>query len=167
MSTFRISSRPIDPEVWRRQLADGRAGGFVSFEGRVRSRNEGRKVRWLDYEAYGELAAKVGAQIVREARRRFAIRRAACVHRVGRLRIGDVAVWVGVAAAHRDAAFEACRYIIDQLKSRVPIWKKERRAAGPAHWVKAVPAGAGRRALGEKGKIRRASQSARVHPRRR
>jgi len=162
---FRISFGRIDPEVLSRELADDRAGGFVSFEGRVRSRTGGRKIRALEYEAYGELAAKEGRRIMSEARRRFAIRGAACVHRVGRLRLGEIAVWVGVAAEHRDAAFGACRYIIDQVKARVPIWKKEHPAAGPSRWVKPVSAAETSAAFGEKGKTCGCSQSARVHPR--
>jgi len=167
VSMFRISDRPIQPADLCRQLTDVRAGGFVSFEGRVRSRSGGRKVRALEYEVYGALAAKEGERIVSEARRRFAIRGAACVHRIGRVPVGEVAVWVGVTAEHRDAAFAACRFIIDQLKTRVPIWKKEHSAAGPSRWVNPVPAGGTRLAFGEKSKIRAGSQSARIPPRRR
>lgn len=163
---FRISSAPINPEALRRELADSQAGGFVSFEGRVRSRNDGRQVRALEYEVYGELAAKEGGRIVGEARRKFAVRAAACVHRVGRLRIGAIAVWAGVAAEHRDAAFAACRYIIDEMKARVPIWKKEHYATGFSQWINPAPGGGSRPVLGEKGKSCTASQSARVHRRR-
>jgi molybdopterin synthase catalytic subunit len=162
---FRLSSSPINSEALRRELADFRAGGFVSFEGRVRSRNEGRQVRGLEYEVYGELAEKEGARIVDEARRKFAVRAAACVHRVGRLRIGAIAVWAGAAAEHRDAAFAACRYIIDEVKARVPIWKKEHYATGSSRWIHPGSGGGAKPVLGEKGKSYTGSQSARVRRR--
>ena len=89
----------------------------------------------LEYEAHVELAEKEGATILAEATERFDILQAACVHRIGHLEIGDMAVWVGVASAHRDAAFQACRYIIDEVKQRVPIWKKEHYRQGDAQWL--------------------------------
>ncbi len=133
--TFRFSSRPINPEVLRRRLQAKGAGGFVSFEGRVRDRNRRRKVRRLEYEAYEELAVQEGARIMAEAAGKFSVRAASCVHRVGRLEPGEIAVWVGVMAEHRAGAFDACRYIIDEVKARVPIWKKEHYADVPAEWV--------------------------------
>jgi molybdopterin synthase catalytic subunit len=93
-------------------------------------------VRGRDYEAYAALAEREGEAIVAEAAARFAIVEAACVHRIGALALGDLAVWVGVSAAHRDAAFAACRWIIDEVKARVPIWKHERYADdGSAAWL--------------------------------
>src|SRR5690606_7532225 len=89
----------------------------------------------LRYEAYVALAEAEGERIVLEALERFAALDACCVHRVGDLSIGELAVWVGVSAAHRDAAFDACRWIIDEVKSRVPIWKHERYADGRADWL--------------------------------
>ena len=83
-----------------------------------------RPVLGLRYEAYAALAEREGRAIMDEARARFAIEAAACVHRVGALEIGELAVWVGASAAHRDAAFAACRWIIDEVKSRVPIWNR-------------------------------------------
>ncbi len=132
---FRISPTPIDPDALRRELPAPGAGGFVTFEGRVRSRNEDREVRALEYEAYGGLAEKEGALIMAEARERFGLGAALCVHRVGHLQAGEIAVWVGVAAAHRGSAFDACRFIVDELKRRVPIWKKEHYADGAAGWI--------------------------------
>jgi molybdopterin synthase catalytic subunit len=137
---FRISATSLKPGALRRELLDSRAGGYVSFEGRVRNRNAGREVCQLEYEAYRELAEKEGMRIIAEARRKFAIFSAACVHRHGRLRVGDIAVWAGVTAEHRGAAFAACSYIIDEMKKRVPIWKKERYATGGAEWI-SRPAG--------------------------
>ena len=162
---FRISHAPIDPDALRRELAGFDAGGFVSFEGRVRSRNDGRRVRALEYEVYSEFAEKEGARIVGEAQQKFAVRAAACVHRIGRLRIGAIAVWAGVGAEHRDAAFAACRYIIDEIKARVPIWKKEHYATGSSQWIRPTPSSGGKPVLGEKGKTYTGSQSARVHRR--
>ena len=132
---FRLTTTPLDPDALRRELLDARAGGFVAFEGRVRGRNGGRAVRSLEYEAYGELAEKEGARVLAEAQARFAVLSVAAVHRVGHLQLGELAVWVGVTAEHRGAAFDACRYIIDELKLRVPIWKKEHYATGGSAWI--------------------------------
>jgi molybdopterin synthase catalytic subunit len=130
-----ISGESIDPEALRQSLYDPGAGGFCSFEGWVRNRNDGRDVRLLEYEAYEPLAISEGLKVLDEALQRFPYLQARCVHRVGRLQIGELAVWVGVAAAHRDEAFKACRYIIDELKVRLPIWKKEFYTAGDSGWV--------------------------------
>ena len=152
---FRLSRTPLHPDTLRRRLLGKGAGGFVSFEGRVRGRNQGRAVRLLEYEAYGQLAEKEGRRVVAEAEKKFSLRAAACVHRVGRLRVGEVAVWAGVLAEHRAAAFDACRYIIDEVKARVPIWKKEHYARGPAEWIApAIPEAAKPRAA-RKSKARR------------
>lgn len=141
---FRFTHEPIDPGSFRPLLDDAAAGGYCSFEGWVRNHNEGRAVLRLEYEAYESLGVKEGERILAEAAMRFPILKAACVHRVGGLEIGEMAVWVGVSAAHRDAAFAACRYIIDEVKDRVPIWKKEHYAAGESGWINcAVRAPAG------------------------
>jgi molybdopterin/thiamine biosynthesis adenylyltransferase/molybdopterin synthase catalytic subunit/rhodanese-related sulfurtransferase len=132
---FRFSEAALDPDALRAGLADASCGGFVAFEGWVRNHNEGHAVTRLEYEAFAELAEKEGARIVGEAIARFGVTRAACAHRIGSLGIGDLAVWVGVSAAHRDEAFRACRYIIDEVKHRVPIWKKEHYVNGDSGWV--------------------------------
>ncbi len=132
---FEISSKPIEPEALRRSLFDDAAGGYCSFEGWVRNRNEGRDVRRLEYEAYEPLAVSEGQKVLEEAMQRFGYLQAGCVHRIGTLEIGELAVWVGVAAAHRDEAFKACRYIIDEIKMRLPIWKKEHYTDGDSGWV--------------------------------
>jgi molybdopterin synthase catalytic subunit len=144
---FSLSQTPLDPDALRRELPAMDVGGFVSFEGRVRRRNNKREVSSLEYEAYGELAEKEGARIIAEARGKFALLSAACVHRVGHLQVGELAVWVGVTAEHRADAFAACRYIIDEVKARVPIWKKEHYGSGPTEWVTLV-AGSKARAPG-------------------
>jgi len=135
MQPFSFSSGPIEPGRCRESLADAGCGGYASFEGWVRDHNEGRRVERLEYEAFEALAVKEGERIVNEAVARFGVARAACVHRVGALAIGELAVWVGVSAAHRGEAFAACRYIIDEVKHRVPIWKKEHYSDGDSGWV--------------------------------
>jgi adenylyltransferase/sulfurtransferase len=135
MRAFAFSSGPLEPERYREALADPAAGGYASFEGWVRDRNEGRTVHRLEYEAFESLAIKEGERIVAEAVARFGVTHAACVHRVGSLGIGELAVWVGVSSAHRGEAFAACRYIIDEVKHRVPIWKKEHYTDGDSGWV--------------------------------
>ena len=135
MALFEFSDRPLEVGRLRAALEDPSCGGFSSFEGWVRDHNDGRAVDRLEYETYAELAVKEGERIVKEAIERFAVRRAACVHRVGALGLGELAVWVGVASAHRGEAFAACRYIIDEVKHRVPIWKKEHYADGDSGWV--------------------------------
>jgi molybdopterin/thiamine biosynthesis adenylyltransferase/molybdopterin synthase catalytic subunit/rhodanese-related sulfurtransferase len=135
MQAFGFSSTPLEPERYRAALEDPAAGGYSSFEGWVRDHNEGRRVHRLEYEAFETLAVREGERIVAEAIERFGVSRAACVHRIGSLEIGDLAVWVGVSAAHRGEAFAACRYIIDEVKHRVPIWKKEHYTDGDSGWV--------------------------------
>jgi len=135
MSPFAFASASLEPDRYRESLADPSAGGYASFEGWVRDHNEGRTVQRLEYEAFEALAIREGERIVAEAVARFGVARAACVHRVGSLGIGELAVWVGVSAAHRGEAFAACRYIIDEVKHRVPIWKKEHYADGDSGWV--------------------------------
>ena len=101
----------------------------------MRDHHDGRRVTGLDYEAFEELALAEGERIVTAAARRHGVRAARCVHRVGRLGVGELAVWVGAASAHRAEAFAACREIIDEIKQRVPIWKKEHYVEGDSGWV--------------------------------
>jgi molybdopterin synthase catalytic subunit len=135
MVGFSLHDAPFDIEVLRESLAHSRAGAYASFEGWVRDHHEGRAVAGLFYEAYVALAQAEGAQVIAEARARFDVIEVRCAHRVGELAIGDLAVWVGVTAAHRDAAFAACRFVIDEVKARVPIWKRERYVEGDAGWL--------------------------------
>jgi molybdopterin synthase catalytic subunit len=135
MDMFRFTTAPIDIAPLRAALADPACGGFASFEGWVRDHNEGERVQHLEYEAYEPLAVREGEKILAEALARFGVARVGCVHRLGGLAIGEVAVWVGVSAAHRDEAFRACRYIIDEVKHRLPIWKKEHYLSGDSGWV--------------------------------
>lgn len=142
MSDFEIITRPIVLADRRRDLEAGSAGAYVAFEGWVRDHHLGRRVQALEYEAYQVLAEAEGRRILSEAREHFGVEKAAAVHRVGLLQVGEVAVWVGVVAAHRREAFAACQYIIDTLKARVPIWKKEFFADGDAQWVACHACGA-------------------------
>ena len=139
MTSFSLSDSPIQLNSLRAALTHPQAGAFASFEGWVRDHNDGRAVDGLRYEAYVALATSEGERVLHEALEKFAIIDARCVHRVGDLAIGDLAVWVGVSATHRGAAFDACRYIIDEVKSRVPIWKHEQYREGDAGWLPRAP----------------------------
>ena len=130
-----VTTAAIDAEGLKQSLANAGAGGFCSFEGWVRNLNDGRTVDRLEYEAYEPLVVSEGLRVLDEAREKFPFLEARCVHRTGMLEIGDLAVWVGVASAHREEAFKACRYIIDELKVRLPIWKKEHYVDGDSGWV--------------------------------
>ena len=141
-SRFSLSETVLEPSALQRELLDATAGAAVTFEGWVRNHHGGEAVAALEYEAYGPIAEAEGNRVLEEAIARFEIVTAFGRHRTGRLEIGDCAVWVGVSAAHRGAAFDACRYIIDELKERVPIWKKEHYAAGLSGWVNCATRGA-------------------------
>ena len=135
MSAFRFAHSPIDGAQLRNELIDVRCGGFTAFEGWVRDHNEGQQVLHLEYEAFEALGVREGEKIVAEACERFGVTQVLCVHRLGDLDLKEIAVWVGVASPHRDEAFKACRYIIDEVKHRVPIWKKEHYVSGDSGWV--------------------------------
>lgn len=132
---MRISADRIDPDQLRDELCDAAAGAYVGFEGWIRNHNDGEQVLRLEYEVYEPIALSEGEKVIAEAMARYPVLHAECVHRSGMLEIGECAVWVGVTSAHRDEAFAACRYIIDQVKVRLPIWKKERYVAGHSGWV--------------------------------
>jgi len=137
MSTDRmaISTQEIRPDELRDDLVDAAAGAYTSFEGWIRNVNEGQSVLRLEYEVYEPLSITEGEKILAEAAAKFPHLHAHCVHRSGLLEIGDCAVWVGVSSPHRDEAFQACRYIIDAVKFRLPIWKKEFYSNGDSGWV--------------------------------
>jgi molybdopterin synthase catalytic subunit len=130
-----ITDKAIDTSLLQRSLENPGAGGYCAFEGWVRNENEGQEVERLEYEAYAPLAVAEGNKVLAEAAEKFPYLEARCVHRVGMLELGECAVWVGVAAKHRDEAFKACRYIIDEIKHRLPIWKKEHYVNGDSGWV--------------------------------
>ncbi len=102
----------------------------------MREFNKGRPVASLEYQAYAGLAEKEGALILKEAREKFAILDARCFHRSGHLQLGEMAVWVGVVSIHRNDAFAGCQYIMDELKQRLPIWKKEHYTDGDSGWIR-------------------------------
>ncbi len=138
---FTISATPIDTAAFLDELRRGRAGACVTFEGWVRDLNEGRPVTALEYEAHAPLAEKEGNRIVSEAMEKFGALAVVGVHRTGSLVVGDLAVWIGVVAQHRSAAFDACRYVIDESKGRLPIWKRERYLDGSSEWINCAARG--------------------------
>ncbi len=132
---FQLTDQPIEPTALRRQMLSLSAGAYCSYEGWVRDHNNGQPVSELHYSGYPELAPSVAQAILNEAQEKFKIEAAAIVHRIGPLTVGDIAVWVGVTAHHRGDTFLACRYIIDNVKYRLPIWKKECYADGSSAWI--------------------------------
>ena len=135
MKNFSITSEPIVSSDLITQLEDPNCGAIATFSGIVRQHNINREVVKLHYQSYKTLAVSEGNIILGEAVKQFKIVNVLSVHRVGKLDIGDTAVWVGVSAEHRDAAFNACRYIIDEIKTRIPIWKKETYVDGDSGWL--------------------------------
>jgi molybdopterin synthase catalytic subunit len=121
----RLQSEPIDSESLLHRLKHGEDGALVIFDGVARNNTRGRRTLYLEYEAYESMALEKLESLAREAMEQFQIRDCAIVHRLGRVEIGESSVLIVVASAHRAAAFDACRWIIDTLKKTVPIWKKE------------------------------------------
>jgi molybdopterin synthase catalytic subunit len=137
MSAIRFSlvSQAIDIASLAAELRDPAAGAVVTFDGRVRNHNAGQAVSGLEYQAYPVLAIATGQRILEEEAARHGILAAQAAHRTGPLEIGEAAVWVGVASAHRGPAFDAARAIMERLKYELPIWKKETYADGHSEWV--------------------------------
>lgn len=132
---FELTSAPLDPAALQARLAAPEAGALTIFEGRVRNHHLGRPVARLEYEAFDDLARLEGEALVAEAERLHPGTRILCAHRTGTLAVGATAVWIGVASAHRQAGFAACRHVIEEIKLRLPIWKKEHHPDGAAEWV--------------------------------
>ncbi len=132
---FKLSPEPLDVMAYVQELRTFSDGAFVSFAGWVRDHHQDRPVKALEYQALVPLCESEAAKIIKEAQEQFGKIRAICFHRTGLLSVGEMSVWVGVSAPHRDEAFKACRYIIDELKKRLPIWKKEIFTDGHSHWV--------------------------------
>ena len=132
---FSVSSTPIDVDAAKEAVADKSCGALVVFEGWIRDHNEGQEVERLEYEVYRPGAEKEGARIIDEAIERYGVSHAVCIHREGLLELSEVAVIVCVSSPHRGEAFDACRYIIDETKTRLPIWKKEHYISGISEWV--------------------------------
>lgn len=133
--TFKLSPTPFNPLELLENLTAPGAGAFNCFDGRVRDSNDGKTVVALEYEAYAPLCENEARKIFREARNAFDIIDIQVAHRIGKLRVGETAVWIGVLAAHRNDSFSACRYVIDELKKRLPIWKKEYYSNGDSGWI--------------------------------
>ncbi len=122
---FRVTNGPIDLQELVDYVGDPEAGAIATFIGTTRNNNEGRKVIALDYEAYPEMAEKELARIGEDAKTKWPICRMAIIHRLGSVQITEASVIIAVSAGHRDAAFAACRFAIEEIKKTVPIWKKE------------------------------------------
>ncbi len=133
---FKLTDSPIDPRSLIDEVRAPDAGGLATFEGWVRNHHQGRDVASLEYEAFPALAEKEGRRILEKICAEHDIIAARCLHRTGHLEIGEIAICIAVSSAHRDAAFDACRAIIDSIKSTVPIWKKEHYTDGSSIWVK-------------------------------
>ena len=133
-----LQHAPIAADSIIQRIRRGEDGAVVVFDGMVRNHSRGRRTFYLEYEAYEKMALDALEALAGEAKTRFEVRDCAIVHRLGRLEIGDSSVLIVVASAHRAAAFEACRWIIDSLKRSVPIWKKEHFADG-AVWADGDP----------------------------
>lgn len=134
MSLFTLHAESINVQTLRAALENPAAGACACFEGWVRDHHQDQRVGGLSYQAYTALAEAEGSRIVAEAIQRFDLSAAQCAHRIGELAVGELAVWVGVSSAHRDAAFAGCRWIIDEVKASVPIWKHEHYADGSSVW---------------------------------
>ena len=134
----RITRDAIDTNGIVDSLKRGEDGAALFFEGIVRNQTRGRKTIYLEYEAYEEMALQQMESLALQALEKFQIRDLAIVHRLGRLEIGETSVLIAVASAHRAAAFDACRWLIDTLKRTVPIWKKEHFEDG-AVWADGEP----------------------------
>src|SRR5690606_29026806 len=122
---FSISTETLNRDDLHLALSNDKAGAIVVFEGWVRNHNEGKKVKSLEYQIYHELAQKEGEKILSAAKSKFNLHDIKAVHREGHLSLGEIAVWIGATASHRDDAFKATRFVIDEIKHRLPVWKKE------------------------------------------
>jgi molybdopterin synthase catalytic subunit len=133
-----IVEMPIDPGAIVAGMKARGDGAVCVFDGIVRDNTRGRKTLYLDYEAYREMALEQMRRLAEDAIAKFGVREVAMVHRLGRLMVGETSVLIVVASAHRGAAFDACRWLIDTLKKTVPIWKKETFADGVV-WADGEP----------------------------
>lgn len=134
----RLQRESIDAAALLAQCKQGEDGAVVVFDGIVRNNTRGRSTQYLVYEAYEEMAVAQMRALAQQAQEKFSVREVRIVHRLGRLEIGETSVWIAVASAHRAAAFDACRWVIDTLKKTVPIWKKEYFVDG-AVWADGEP----------------------------
>ena len=141
-----IVSEPIDANALIREVASHAHGATILFLGTVRDVNDGRAVEGMEYSAYEEMAARELAAIAGEAAARFGTEHIVVEHRTGRLALGEASVGIAVSHAHRGAAYDASRYVIEELKKRLPVWKREEYADGTREWVDPARAKHGARA---------------------
>ncbi len=130
-----VTDRPIDAGALLEEVASASDGAVLLFLGIVRNENDGRAVGHLEYEAYAPMAERVLGQIALEAAEQWATGAITVVHRVGHLKIGDASVAIAIAAPHRGDAYAASRYVIDEIKHRVPVWKREGYLDGASEWL--------------------------------
>jgi molybdopterin synthase catalytic subunit len=135
LSMVEITAEPIPVTRWRAELSHPSCGAVVAFEGLVRDHHEGKKVLRLSYECYKSMALKVLASIREQVLRRWKVERLLIVHRTGEIPIGEAAVLVAAASAHRKEAFEAAAWAMDEIKREAPIWKHETYSDGTSLWV--------------------------------
>lgn len=131
---IQLTREPLDRDALIAAVSHASVGGIVVFEGVVRDHARGKQIRYLEYDVYEEMAGQQIRTIINEAQQRWGVERVAVAHRFGQLEIGEASVIIVVASPHRAEAFDACRYIIDTLKTTVPIWKKEVATTGE-EWV--------------------------------
>ncbi|MDP9237245.1 MAG: molybdenum cofactor biosynthesis protein MoaE [Chloroflexota bacterium] len=122
---FAVTRDPLDPQPLVESVRRDESGAVALFYGVVRNENMGRNVRYLEYDAYPEMAIKKMEEVAAEVRAKFAVIGVGAMHRIGRLEIGETSLLVAVSSAHRTEAFEACHYAVDRIKQIVPVWKKE------------------------------------------
>jgi molybdopterin synthase catalytic subunit len=146
-----IVTGPILPERVLQGFTSSQDGACLLFLGVVRDHNQGKAVSSLEYETYREMAEGTLSDIASEACRRFDTDRIAVLHRVGTLEVGEVSTAIAVATPHREEAYQASRYLIEELKARVPVWKREHYAEGDSGWIEAQDDGGCRSGEGEGG----------------
>jgi molybdopterin synthase catalytic subunit len=122
---FAVTTDPLDPQALVNAVQSDEDGAVCLFYGVVRNNNLGRRVLYLEYDAYAPMALKVMREIAEDVKRRFPVSAAGALHRTGRLEIGETSLLVAVASPHRAEAFAACHYMVDRIKELVPVWKKE------------------------------------------
>lgn len=130
-----ITSDAIDTAAVLAQVADMGAGAVLLFLGTVRGENDGRAVTGMRYDAFPEMAERVLHEIVDEAATRYSLEQVYAVHRTGELELGAISVAIAVASAHRAAAYDASRYVIEEIKQRLPVWKHEHYVEGESQWL--------------------------------
>ena len=138
MDFFELTTDPIDITTVARRVVPPECGATVTLDGYVRQFTKGMETLYLEYEAYEPMAIKEMEKLVKAAHEQFEIANVGIVHRLGKLEIGETSVVISVAAPHRKAAFDACEWLIRELKQAVPIWKKEVYADGE-EWIEGDP----------------------------